>query len=150
MPGKKAKTEEERIARRKASRLRHYYANKEDYSANNKAWRSKNLDERKSYERAYRQSNPDKMAVKVNRRRASIMNAPVNDLKASEWREVLEQYGCCVYCGASDRKLTQDHVIPLSKGGSHTKTNVVPACRSCNSKKGCDVWEVKVKSASLD
>ncbi|MDB4875733.1 MAG: hypothetical protein JWM41_2179 [Gemmatimonadetes bacterium] len=29
-----------------------------------------------------------------------------------------------------------DHVIPISRGGSHTRENVVPACRSCNSKKG--------------
>ena len=33
-------------------------------------------------------------------------------------------------------RLTQDHVIPLSKGGQHIKENIVPACPSCNSKKG--------------
>jgi 5-methylcytosine-specific restriction endonuclease McrA len=43
--------------------------------------------------------------------------------------------GRCYYCGL-ERKLTQDHVVPLSKGGSHSKDNVVAACRSCNSSKG--------------
>ena len=33
-------------------------------------------------------------------------------------------------------KLEQEHVIPLSKGGALTLHNIVPACRSCNSKKG--------------
>jgi 5-methylcytosine-specific restriction endonuclease McrA len=31
--------------------------------------------------------------------------------------------------------LTMDHVVPLSKGGPHTKENVVPACRPCNARK---------------
>jgi 5-methylcytosine-specific restriction endonuclease McrA len=32
--------------------------------------------------------------------------------------------------------LTIDHVIPRSKGGTHTWDNVVIACATCNSKKG--------------
>lgn len=41
----------------------------------------------------------------------------------------------CQYCGNTQR-LTIDHVIPRSKGGSHTWDNVVTACASCNSAKG--------------
>ncbi len=41
----------------------------------------------------------------------------------------------CQYCG-SHKNLTLDHVIPRSKGGSHTWDNVVIACNSCNSRKG--------------
>ena len=28
-----------------------------------------------------------------------------------------------------------DHALPLSRGGAHTATNVVPACTACNSRK---------------
>lgn len=44
----------------------------------------------------------------------------------------------CMYCLAkmSDRHLTRDHVIPLSRGGYDSWTNVVTACRLCNQKKG--------------
>ncbi|MDY6829587.1 MAG: HNH endonuclease [Pseudomonadota bacterium] len=44
----------------------------------------------------------------------------------------------CLYCGASysERLLTRDHVVPKSKGGRDTWTNVVTACRRCNQKKG--------------
>ncbi|WLF70486.1 HNH endonuclease [Clostridium septicum] len=41
----------------------------------------------------------------------------------------------CAYCGRSLKKLTQDHLIPLSKGGNYTKNNIIPVCRNCNSKK---------------
>lgn len=43
----------------------------------------------------------------------------------------------CHYCGAKLTKTTRtiDHVVPLSKGGAHTISNIVPACRGCNSKK---------------
>ncbi|MEP0872978.1 HNH endonuclease [Trichocoleus desertorum AS-A10] len=40
----------------------------------------------------------------------------------------------CQYCG-STKRLTLDHVIPRSKGGTHTWDNVVAACDKCNSAK---------------
>jgi 5-methylcytosine-specific restriction endonuclease McrA len=59
-----------------------------------------------------------------------------DDLTFEQWLGVLAQYGGrCFYCGSPDPR-TMDHVIPTSKGGLHTVSNVVPACRSCNSKKG--------------
>lgn len=39
----------------------------------------------------------------------------------------------CQYCGATAENL--DHVVPRSRGGSHTWDNVVASCRRCNSKK---------------
>lgn len=41
--------------------------------------------------------------------------------------------GLCQYCFKSGD--TIDHVIPRSRGGTHTWTNVVTACRKCNAKK---------------
>jgi 5-methylcytosine-specific restriction endonuclease McrA len=29
-----------------------------------------------------------------------------------------------------------DHILALSKGGEHCATNIAPACKPCNSKKG--------------
>lgn len=50
-------------------------------------------------------------------------------------RELLRRDGHhCQYCG-SGKKLTIDHVIPRSKGGTHTWDNVVTACEPCNLKK---------------
>ena len=41
----------------------------------------------------------------------------------------------CVYCG-SPKDLTLDHVVPRSKGGKFSWSNLVVACKRCNSKKG--------------
>lgn len=50
-------------------------------------------------------------------------------------REVLRRdRHTCQYCGSSKR-LTLDHVIPLSKGGQHRWDNVVTACEQCNQRK---------------
>ena len=51
-------------------------------------------------------------------------------------REVLRRDNhCCQYCG-SRKHLTIDHVLPRSRGGTHSWDNVVIACMQCNSIKG--------------
>jgi 5-methylcytosine-specific restriction endonuclease McrA len=51
-------------------------------------------------------------------------------------RELLRRDGHrCQYCGSA-KQLTIDHVIPRSKGGTHTWDNVTIACETCNHKKG--------------
>ncbi|MFO1320559.1 MAG: HNH endonuclease [Burkholderiales bacterium] len=44
----------------------------------------------------------------------------------------------CAYCGARFRShaLSREHVLPVSRGGRDTWTNVVTACRGCNARKG--------------
>lgn len=41
----------------------------------------------------------------------------------------------CQYCG-TNKDLTLDHLIPKSKGGKSTWTNLVTACKNCNARKG--------------
>jgi len=43
----------------------------------------------------------------------------------------------CAYCGDvfQDYKLTKEHIVPQSRGGPDTWTNVVSACVPCNHKK---------------
>lgn len=50
-------------------------------------------------------------------------------------RGVLRRDGqLCAYCGA--HATTIDHVLPRSRGGQNTWTNLVACCRSCNCRKG--------------
>jgi 5-methylcytosine-specific restriction endonuclease McrA len=44
----------------------------------------------------------------------------------------------CQYCGQVFRpkELTYDHVVPQSRGGRRSWTNIVTACVPCNQKKG--------------
>jgi len=41
----------------------------------------------------------------------------------------------CMYCGSKSKKLTIDHVIPVSRGGKTNFDNCVAACRGCNTYK---------------
>lgn len=120
-----------------AAKHRAYYAaHQVELAARSRAYIAANKVERAAYQRAYRLAHPEQIATKDARRRARKAGASVNDLTAAQWREILAAYGHrCVYCGRKMQRLTQDHVIPLAKGGTHTFSNVVPACRSCNAKK---------------
>jgi 5-methylcytosine-specific restriction endonuclease McrA len=43
----------------------------------------------------------------------------------------------CLYCGGvfATHELSRDHVMPLSRGGRDSWTNVVTSCRRCNNRK---------------
>jgi 5-methylcytosine-specific restriction endonuclease McrA len=72
-------------------------------------------------------------------RRRSRMLLVLNTLTATEWSQILRDDGYrCHWCRVQFTKgnaATQDHVIPVSKGGHHTRENVVAACNSCNASK---------------
>ena len=71
-------------------------------------------------------------------RRRDLLNA--GNLTTAEWLEVLDTLGRkCFYCPGPFEEM--DHVIPLARGGRHTKDNVVPACQKCNHDKGAFLVE---------
>ena len=51
--------------------------------------------------------------------------------------------GMCAYCGCKLRyeDMQIDHITPLSNGGADTVKNMLPACRSCNHRKGLESLE---------
>ncbi|HXG75530.1 MAG TPA: HNH endonuclease [Gaiellaceae bacterium] len=42
----------------------------------------------------------------------------------------------CAYCGTETTRLTLDHVVPRSRGGTSVWENVVASCAPCNHRKG--------------
>ena len=59
------------------------------------------------------------------------------ELRKSAWWRQQVQVGVCHYCGkkVGAAELTMDHVVPVARGGTSTKGNVVPACPACNKTK---------------
>lgn len=72
----------------------------------------------------------DERHVKRERDRA-------RQLRQSQWWKDLLAKGVCHYCGKTfpPDELTMDHIIPVVRGGTSTKGNVVPACFACNQSK---------------
>ncbi|NRA44358.1 MAG: HNH endonuclease [Oligoflexales bacterium] len=58
-------------------------------------------------------------------------------LRKSRWWHNRITKTSCHYCTKALEKsdVTMDHVLPVSRGGTSTKGNVVPSCKDCNNKK---------------
>ena len=58
-------------------------------------------------------------------------------LRKSRWWNNLIQSTQCYYCQSplNAASATMDHIVPISRGGTSTKGNVVPCCKDCNNKK---------------
>lgn len=66
----------------------------------------------------------------------------------AEWELLKKQYGYkCPVCNEKEPKikLTIDHIISLSKGGSNFIENIQPLCGSCNSRKCQKAFKINKK-----
>lgn len=74
----------------------------------------------------------------VNRKRETRKRSIIKEFGShsiAEWKELLKKHNnSCAHCGATQR-ITRDHIIPLSKGGTDLISNIQPLCHSCNCKK---------------
>jgi len=63
--------------------------------------------------------------------------AKARELRASGWWKRRIADGLCYYCrrAVGVKALTMDHLVPLGRGGSSVRGNVVPACKDCNNRK---------------
>lgn len=73
------------------------------------------------------------------------------DLTPEQWEQIAQFYIrdgwlVCAYCTQRipGSQACQEHIIPLSKGGKHTASNVCISCLACNDQKGTQTWRPKL------
>ena len=123
-------------------------ANPERVIEKNRLWREANPEKVIELARLWREANPEKSRDATARRRAREADAFIEDVPRLE---IFERDGwqCmipgCLHPGvpASLEKAwphplfaTIEHVVPLAKGGTHERSNVVCAHLTCNIRKG--------------
>ncbi len=119
--------------------------NKDKVNEKKKEWESKNRDRVRISKMKWQKNNPDKRAILYNRRRErEIMSG--GSLTKAEWEGIKKsQNNKCKICGLK-KKLTIDHVIPVSKWTEWSKENnlkykcgdkqnIQALCGECNSRK---------------
>jgi 5-methylcytosine-specific restriction endonuclease McrA len=125
----------ERYREKRQAQYRAWYErNKQSVMLRIEAARRANPELARAKRREQYAVDPTAAKNQQNRRRALLLGSEAS-LTKQEWHTILARFSYrCAYCGSSDQ-LTQDHVRPLSRGGAHSKENVVPACKPCNCKK---------------
>ncbi len=127
--------EERRESNRLASR-KFTAENPELVKARKKKWREDNWDLQYAFQRAWIVANPERyreLCLRAShKRRVKLENQPGIDL--DRWKETLEYFDYkCGYC--RDWATCLDHIVPVAKGGTNHHTNLMPACKRCNSSK---------------
>jgi 5-methylcytosine-specific restriction endonuclease McrA len=124
----------------------------ESIRARRRIWEQENADRLKGYRQTNRerirqnakrwaQLNREHYRARTNaihaRRRARKTQAG-GSYTVHEWQTLKTQYNyTCLRCGRREPeiKLTADHIIPVSKGGTSNIDNIQPLCGPCNSGK---------------
>ncbi len=120
--------------------------NKQRIDEYNKKYYLKNSDDIKIRVKKWRLDNPEQNREtrrKNAQERLMRKNSLISNFSKNDWEECKNHFKNekgeleCAYCGKVLKRATQEHFIPLSKGGNYTKGNIIPVCISCNSSK-CD------------
>ncbi len=120
--------------------------------ANRKRWYAKHKNEHNLQRRTRRQTEPDVLRsldrarykrdrekrIHASRIQRAKRTGSACWLSLLDWKRLLREHQFrCFYCGEKLTRKTRsiDHRIPLKRGGTNDKENLVPSCRRCNSRK---------------
>ena len=95
------------------------------------------------YKKSWAANNSQRVA---SRKRRAAMNAGGGHFTVEEFEALCSAYGyACLSCGAADRVLEADHVVPLTRRGSDEISNIQPLCGECNRRKFTAIIDYRPK-----
>lgn len=119
----------------KAYKRDYYLRNKELVKERAMAWGKANPEKLKEYQQKVYAKNPSKYAF-YHKRRQRLKKTNGGTHTFEDWQGLLKEHNnICWGCKKTNVILTEDHKIPLTKGGTDLIENIQPLCKSCNSKK---------------
>jgi predicted restriction endonuclease len=120
------------------SRRKHYESNRDEVIARSKKGA---------------EHNPERVRqAKINnlRKRRAARHASRGNFTVEEFKELCESYANkCLVCGDTEAVLEADHVVPLTKAGSDSISNIQPLCGSCNREKFVNIIDYRLNTNIL-
>lgn len=83
--------------------------------------------------------------VATGRKRKAQKRGSSGTHSLADWIHLKERHDfICLSCGRREPEitLTEDHIVPLSRGGSHSIDNIQPLCRACNARKSTKAFAI--------
>jgi 5-methylcytosine-specific restriction endonuclease McrA len=130
--------EPEYKARVDAASAAYQVAKPERMSALYACWAEKNRPKKRVSSAKWDALNPESQLQRVDRRQAREAAAAGNGYTRDQltWLKAnVYTGGHCGYCQTYGCRLTVDHVVPLTRGGTHDPANLLLCCKPCNSSK---------------
>jgi 5-methylcytosine-specific restriction endonuclease McrA len=127
---------EEHLERARAAGREREARNPEAAAERKRRWAAAHPEKTAAAVASYQARNRAKQREWTRRRRARLKTATVEPV---DYEAIRERDGdVCYLCGDSvePHELDFDHVIPLSRGGAHSASNVRVTHASCNRRKG--------------
>lgn len=113
--------------------------NKDRIAASDRARREANPDKHSFYFKRWRLANPAKSLERSHRYRARKRAATVDKEGVEKLMHAVfvTPFQLCFYCSevVVKGRLHFDHVLPITKGGTHEPDNLVVSCPRCNHSK---------------
>jgi 5-methylcytosine-specific restriction endonuclease McrA len=119
----------------KSNRKAYYDNNREAALAYSAKFRADNPELVKENLARWKRENPEKVSAILQKRRTAKAKSG-GAYTYEQWIALCGKYGNKCLCCDKKKKLTPDHVFPVSKGGTSDISNIQPLCGPCNSSKG--------------
>ena len=136
-PSEETKRENARIRS-----ARYYAAHAQRAQACSKRWRDKDRKHVNAVAAVYAKEHKNQYRIRCTVRRTRKTKAG-GVYTYAQWIALCNKYNNCCLCCGKKRKLTADHVVPVSKGGTSYISNIQPLCGPCNSSKGANTTDYR-------